>query len=146
MARIQQVLDLYKEMGNMAAVGRELGISRQRVHQMIDKFEDGGGFAVQYTERINWKLLNKLREEARISYSEIAEASETNVGTCRHVFNGREAYISNKRRNSNHSAVRIANTMFKLIDERLRNLSKLVDQVGEDLYKATKKEMATPKV
>ena len=142
--RCELVIQKYVEQQlNKASVARDLGISRERVGQIVKRATGTKNPILKYAQQLDWRLLNELRITFGISYTILANRANTNPVTSRHIFSNALCtlgYRKNTRQDEATASIRLANTLLTMVDEKLNNATRIINEIDKVIDKKTEIE------
>lgn len=118
-----KVLRLYCTGMRKAQIARQLGISRERVNQIL--FATTGIYnppLIDYS-KIDWQKMDKLRKSLRITEREIAENAGCSRATVTRIFAGEPEYIHGV------AVVKVLRSFKKMVSDLSGKQSKLASEV-----------------
>jgi len=118
---------------NKAAVARELGVSRERIGQIIEKIYGRRNPLVNYAQDIDWKLFRDIKDVFGISVNQLAKKCKRHPSTVSRILSGNKAYTKNLSRSYGNASVDVGKTLLKIAQKRLEKLVKTLGKLDKQI-------------
>lgn len=126
----EQVIKKYIENNlSKSAVAKELGVSRERIGQIIAEVYGTRNPIVNYAGQIDWKLFNQIAKVFGISMNVLSRKAKCNPHSVRHILINDKKWVKNVRRSKNNVSVKIAKAILDIAQKRLERLNKVLEKL-----------------
>lgn len=130
----EQVLKEYlKNNLNKAKVAELLGVSRERIGQIIAEIYGKRNPLVNYAEEINWKLFNDIKKIFGISTNVLARKAGCSPDAIRHILINDKRWSKNHNRSASNSSVKLGKAILEIAEKRLEKLVVTLDKMDKQL-------------
>ena len=126
----EKVIEEYlKSNLNKSRVAELLGVSRERIGQIIKEVYGTRNPLVNYATEIDWKLFNQIRNVFNIPVSRLGRMAGCQNTTVSRVLTNQKEYIKNSNKSRANVSVKIARAILKIAEKRLEKLVVTLDKL-----------------
>lgn len=130
----EKVIEEYlKNNLNKSKVAKLLGVSRERIGQIIAEIYGRRNPLVNYAGEINWRLFNDIKGVFGMSTNKLAIKAGCTPDAVRHILTNDKRWSKNHNRSASNASVKLGKAILSTAEKKLEKLVTTLDKLEEQI-------------